>query len=203
MPDGLTLNMVATAARFTSRLRSFRLQVEQQGAQAVRDQAISVQRVIVRTSPVDTGRLRASWTPAQERGNPLTWGTSTHLHYAPTLEYGGYRRQGPRTVYVGGGDLGAGFVAGPGIYSTQAPLGFVRKALAQASPQLQQRIRTVLRRTWQGGTQTLNAEGSLSSGGRQRQTTIPNDVLHRLIQSFLPGGAASIIRDTSGQGRLF
>ena len=106
-----------------------------------------VYRQIVATSPVDTGALKRSWTSPTQRG-PLRWATGTDKHYAETLEYGGYSRVGPRTVALGGGDIGEGFVAGAGIYSQQAPLGFVRKALAQATPRLRLRVRTVVPEVW-------------------------------------------------------
>lgn len=147
MPDGLTLNFTATAARFQSRMNRFLQRVDQDGGKATEDQMRSVHSIIVSTSPVDTGDLRAHWGPVTQRG-PLTYGTGNDRVYAPTLEYGGYVRVGPKTVGLGGGDLGAGFVAGPGIYSRQAPLGFVRRALADAAPQYQERLRNVLRQTW-------------------------------------------------------
>ena len=147
MPDSISLNFTATAARFQSRMARFIQRIDQAGGKATEDQMRSVHAVIVSTSPVDTGDLRAHWGPVTQRG-PLTYGTGNDRLYAPTLEYGGYVRVGPRTVGLGGGVLGAGFVAGPGIYSRQAPLGFVRRALADAAPQYQERLRNVLRQTW-------------------------------------------------------
>ena len=157
MPDGFTSTIGAMAARFGSKAGQFATVLRQQGEQVVRTQAISVHEVIVRTSPVDTGFLRQHWSPVRQGATPLTWGTSTDVPYAPTLEYGGYRHVGhnvpPKTVRLGGGALGAGFTAGPGIYSTQAPLGWVRKALAQAKPQYILRLQRLVQDAWQrGGT---------------------------------------------------
>jgi len=176
MADGLTSTFGATAARYTSKLSQFGGLLRQQGSLAVKAQATSVREVIVRTSPVDTGFLRAHWSPAQQRGDPLTWGTSTDVPYAPTLEYGGYRRVGraqpPKTVRLGGGDLGAGFIAGAGIYSTQAPLGWVRRALAGAHPQYMLRLQNMLRDAWRnaGGT---GATGALPAVGAAVAPTRP------------------------------
>lgn len=147
MPDTLALNFTATAARFQSRMARFIQRLDQDGGKATEDQMRSVHSVIVSTSPVDTGDLRAHWGPVTQRG-PLTYGTGNDRSYATTLEYGGYLRVGPKTVGLGGGDLGAGFVAGAGVYSRQAPLGFVRRALADAAPQYSERLQNTLRQLW-------------------------------------------------------
>lgn len=157
MPDIITISVTASAARFASRLTRLKNHVETQGAKAVEAQARSVRQVVIATSPVDTGALKASWSPVTARG-PLAYGFSNPKDYAATLEYGGYPRVGPRTIRLSGGDLGAGFVAGPGIYSQQAPLGFVRKALAGAVPQLRLRIRNMLSQGW-GGLGTSDVLG--------------------------------------------
>lgn len=146
--DGITMNATATAARFTSRLHAFGRYVESAGADAVEAQARSLHAVIVQTSPVDTGRLRESWAPPHERGSPLIWGTETAVEYAGILEYGGYRGVGPKTVALAGGDLGAGFVAEGGIYSQQAPLGFVRRALAAMLEPFKLRLSGMLQQGW-------------------------------------------------------
>jgi hypothetical protein len=147
MPDSISLNYTATAARFQSRMNRFIQRLDQDGGKATEDQMRSVHSIIVSTSPVDKGPLRAHWGPVTQRG-PLTYGAGNDRSYAATLEYGGYVRVGPKTVGLGGGDLGAGFVAGAGIYSRQAPLGFVRRALADAAPQYGDRLRNVLRQLW-------------------------------------------------------
>ena len=80
-------------------------------------------------TPVDTGRLRNSW---RSRKVHATEGrVSTDVEYAPVVEYGGYKGVGPRTVQAGPFAFGMDLVAGPGIYSTQAPGGMVRKAMAE------------------------------------------------------------------------
>lgn len=105
------------------------------------------------TAPVDTGALRANRSAARTTG-PLTWQTGYDLPYAPILEYGGYLRVGPKTVALGGGDLGEGFVAGAGIYAKQTPLGWVRKALASQAKPLRRRLATAVQTTWGGGALT-------------------------------------------------
>ena len=175
MSDGFTSTVDATAARFTSKLGQFATLVQQQGSLVVKTHATGIREAIIRTSPVDTRFLQAHWSPAHQRGDPLTWGISTDVPYAPTLEYGGYhgigKRMPPRTVRLGGGDLGAGFTAGAGIYSTQAPLGWIRKALAQAQPQYLLRLQNMLREAWArasttGTTGGLAAVGVAPASGR-------------------------------------
>ena len=129
--DGIFINATAMAAKFQSRVGVVTGQVDQFTDKAIEAQMRSIRQVIVNTTPVDTGRLKASWGPVTKRGH-LAYGCGNPRHYGSTLEYGGYPRVGPRTIRLGGGILGAGFVAGAGIYSQQAPLGFVRKALAGA-----------------------------------------------------------------------
>ena len=175
MPDGLTSTIGAMAARFGSKAGQYATLLHQQGEQVVRTQALSVREVIVQTSPVDTGFLRQHWSPVRQGATPLTWSTSTDVPYALTLEYGGYTRVGrsmpPKTVRLGGGALGAGFTAGAGIYSTQAPLGWVRKALVQAQPQYMLRLQRLVHEAWQraggtGGTGGLPPIGAAPSPAR-------------------------------------
>lgn len=151
MPDGLTAHLSGLVS-LQGRLRGLAQRVMTEGAAVVQQTTQDVWTTTVRTSPVDTGALRRSWTPPAHRGGPLLWGFGTDRHYAPTLEYGGYSKVGPRTIHLGGGHLGAGFVAGAGIYSTQAPLGFVRKALAQVCPAFREAMRVVVRTAWDSGT---------------------------------------------------
>ncbi len=158
MADIVSISVTASAARFASRLTQLKSYVETQGARAVEAQTRNVRQVVINTSPVDTGALKASWGPVTSRG-PLAYGFGTAKDYASTLEYGGYPRVGPRTVRLGGGELGAGFVAGAGIYSQQAPLGFVRKALAAATPQFRLRLQNMLRQGW-GGLGTSDVLGA-------------------------------------------
>ena len=175
MPDGFTSTVGAMTARFASKAGQYAVLLRQHGEQAVRTQAVSVREVIVQTSPVDTGFLQRHWSPVRQDMTPLSWGTSTDVSYASTLEYGGYTRIGrsmpPKTVRLGGGALGAGFTAGACIYSTQAPLGWVRKALAQAQPQYMLRLQRMMHEAWgraggTGGTGGLPPVGMAPSPAR-------------------------------------
>ena len=161
-PNTVGLNLGALAASFEAKLTRFSARVRTEGAKATEVQMRDVHQVIILTSPVDTGELRQSWSPPTSRGSDLIWGTGTTLYYAPILEYGGYHRVGPRTVQIGGGDLGYGFVAGQGIYSTQAPLGFVRRALAGAAEPYRRRLNTVLRQAFGDGGVSIAVAGSSS-----------------------------------------
>ena len=165
MPDGLGLNMLGLAAHFEARMRALALRVRQEGAKATEEQMRDIHRVIIITSPVDTGRLRASWPPPTPRGSELIWGTGTTLAYAPTLEYGGYARVGPRTIQLAGGDIGEGFVADEGIYSKQAPLGFVRRALANAAKSYRNRLQQVIKRIDADATASVTFTGRNTGGG--------------------------------------
>lgn len=156
MPDGLVFPIGAVAAKFDAKVQRTIRVMQDLGAKATEAQMRDVHRVIVVTSPVDTGRLRRSWPLPTSRGNALTWGTGTTLEYAPRLEYGGYTRVGPKTVQLGGGSLGYGFEADAGIYSQQAPLGFVRKALAAAAEPYQRRLRNALQAAWGDGSVGLD-----------------------------------------------
>lgn len=148
MADILTITMTATAARFTSRLQGFARRMADDGSKATYAQAQALRTELVSTSPVDTGSLRDHWGPVSPGASPMAWQVSNSAPYAAILEYGGYRGIGPKTVGLGGGSLGEGFVADGGIYSRQAPLGFVRRALANTAEPLRVRIRTVLSRAW-------------------------------------------------------
>lgn len=145
----LTMNYTAAAARFDSRLRAYGNRVREQGEKQTHDQMVSTREVIVQTTPVDTGALQKDWGPVTQRG-PLTWGVSNSKDYAVILEYGGYRKAGPRTAQLGGGALGEDFVASAGVYSKQAPLGWVRRALAAASAPWNVRLQQVMRQAWEG-----------------------------------------------------
>lgn len=148
MPDLLTLDYRPAASRFAAHLKGYGTRLRTQGGQMVREEMDAVRSTIVATTPVDTGALRRSWSPVRRRGDALTWGVSTDLPYAPILEYGGYRGVGPKTVALGGGDLGESFVAGAGIYSKQAPLGWVRRALAQHAPHFRQQALRLVQQHW-------------------------------------------------------
>ena len=146
--DGISINAGAMVAKFKSHMRTVEQKVREGGSKAVQSQAKSLRQVIVNTTPVDSGDLKASWSQATQAGDALTWHVSTDVAYAPILEYGGYRTPGPRTTRLGGGDLGAGFTAGAGVYSLQAPLGWVRRALAGTVQPFRVRLRGVLRQAW-------------------------------------------------------
>lgn len=114
------------------------------------------------TVPVDTGNLsRNRMTPYSPE--PRVWATGYSLPYAAILEYGGYMRVGPRTAQVGGGNLGAGFTAGAGIYSRQAPLGWVRKALASVEKTFHARVLAAAQAAWAGDT--VGAMPGVGTGG--------------------------------------
>ena len=150
MADGISSNLTAVMARYATQLQRFGQRVQTQSGPATRAQMTSVRQVLIATSPVDTGYLQAHWGPVEERssGTTVLVRIENPTRYGPTLEYGGYRGVGPRTVALGGGDLGLGFQAGAGIYSRQAPLGFTRKALVGAWPQWQRRLTNILRQAW-------------------------------------------------------
>lgn len=156
--DGISIRATGMSAKFQSKVTQMRAQLTTEGNKAVEAQMVSIRQVIVNTSPVDTGRLKASWSPVRQV-REMAYATATGLHYAATLEYGGYPKVGPKTVRLGGGELGAGFVAEGGIYSRQAPLGFVRKALAGSVTQFRLRIRNILRQAW-GGLGSTDASDS-------------------------------------------
>ena len=148
--DGISLDLAGVAARFSSEMRRYAQRVQTDGATATRAQMTEVRQVLIVTSPVDTGFLQAHWGPVMEQsaGQRIAYVVENPTEYGPILEYGGYRRAGPRTIALGGGDLGEGFVAGAGIYSQQAPLGWVRRALAGAWPQFQVRLQNVIKQAW-------------------------------------------------------
>jgi len=195
--EGIWINAGGMSAKFQSKTGQMQGYVRDQGTKAVEAQMRSIRQVIINTSPVDTGHLKASWSPVRAVGS-LAYACGTNVHYAPTLEYGGYPRVGPRTIRLGGGEIGAGFVAGPGIYSQQAPLGFVRKALAGSVRQLRLRIRNVLKQGWGGlgeGDATMDESPTPTPGsppGRQSVISqtggIDAQTLHLIFQGWAGGG---------------
>ena len=143
----ITISMQATAARFKASLQQFTKATNDATTTAVQITALNTLGVTRVQTPVDTGALRASWRGPRSRGK-YTWSYGTTLPYAPVLEYGLYTRVGPRTTHGGGADLGEGFIIGAGIFSKQAPIGMMRKALAVAKPGLYQRLITAHQRQW-------------------------------------------------------
>jgi len=171
MSSLLTLDYTPAAAQFQRNMHAFRTLVLALADSAVRQSLDDAGRLMDSTVPVDTGALRANRSPAVSgsRGNRITWSTGYTLPYAGVLEYGGYPGVGPKTVALGGGDLGAGFTAGAGIYAKQSPLGWVRKALAAVRDPLTARIYRSVRQAWMGQVATGPALGPetpiLGSGG--------------------------------------
>lgn len=150
MADGMTMQMDAVVARFKTITTHVSRGVFRDGDAAVHDQMVSVRQRIIQTTPVDTGNLRAHWSPVIKRRD-LVYGIGNDRVYAPVLEYGGYRRVGPRTMEAGPAMLDeyGEFEAPEGIYSRQAPLGWTRKALIAGKPQFLLRINNVVRRQWE------------------------------------------------------
>ena len=147
--DGISINAGAMAAKFESRMRTVADKMRELGNKATHDQMVSTRQIIINTTPVDTGDLQAAWSPVGAAGD-LAYQVTNATLYGPILEYGGYRKAGPRTVQLGGGDLGLGFVAAGGVYSRQAPLGFVRKALVASWQPWNLRLRNALSLAWGG-----------------------------------------------------
>lgn len=152
MASLLALDYAPAAAQFQRNMQAFRTLLTTLADGAVRQSLDDAGRLMDSTAPVDTGALKANRSPAVavSRGTRITWSTGYTLPYAGVLEYGGYPGVGPKTVALGGGDLGAGFVGGAGIYSRQAPLGWVRKALAAVRDPFTERVYAAVRQAWAG-----------------------------------------------------
>ncbi len=148
MSDGMIFQMDAAATKFTARTSRYAQMVRVAGSKAVYAQMVNVRQRIIQTTPVDTGNLRAHWSPVLQR-SALSWGIGNDRVYAPVLEYGGYRRLGPRTIEAGPMDLGEDFEAPEGIYSKQAPLGLTRKELVESGKQFRERILNTIKQTWE------------------------------------------------------
>ena len=146
MAEPITISLSATAARFHANMHRFSGVTAGLTTNAVRDTALQALAAARAGTPVDTGALRKAWRgPRREATYTYSFGNTQH--YAPTLEYGLYTRVGPRTTQGGGATVGD-YVIAPGIFSKQAPVGMLRKALAMAKPGLYQRILTAHQRTW-------------------------------------------------------
>jgi hypothetical protein len=146
----VTLNYGPAAQQFAQHVQATRARLETHGDNAVRLSLEDAGAQMDETVPVDTTRLAMSRTAAHSPA-PLTWATGYPLDYALTLEYGGYPGVGRKTVQLGGGPIGAGFAGGAGIYSKQAPLGWVRRALASVQGTFHARILAAARSSWEGG----------------------------------------------------
>jgi hypothetical protein len=163
----LSLDYGPAAQQFTQHMQAFHGLLLLTADQAVQQSLEEAGRMLDATVPVDTGRLRASRTTVHKL-RPLTWATGYTVDYAPVLEYGGYPRVGPKTVHLGGGEIGAGFTGGPGVYSKQAPLGWVRRALAAHRDPFLARVQTAVKQAWTGqmaGTTTTAPGPTLGPGG--------------------------------------
>ena len=83
---------------------------------ASEDAGKTVRNLVRGRTPFRTGAMKRSWSPLERVSGGFTFGSDRD--YAEMLEYGLYRRVGPRTVQ-----------AGDGIYSRQAPGGMIRPIL--------------------------------------------------------------------------
>jgi hypothetical protein len=147
---------------FERRLQGAAQAVIDAGAGVVEATAKDVWSDVMRTSPVDTGALRRSWSVPRPHGSPLRWSFGSDAPYAAVLEYGGYRHVGPKTV-ASSGDPGEDFVASPGIYSRQAPLGFVRRALAGNRAVFRRRLQAMLGQAWGSGREATGWPGATAA----------------------------------------
>lgn len=117
------------------RLKTIAVEVESNAAQAVRDVALTADRVLVLRTPVDTGRARSNWIP--------TIGAPSSDTREP-LEPAALEQEARAVV----GEYQAG---GPGVFlsnnlpyirrlndghSAQAPAGFVEEALQVAAAEV-------------------------------------------------------------------
>lgn len=136
------MQITADYMGFEADLKKFAQLLDVEVRLVVRRIAFDLFRRIVRRTPVDTGRARASWIMTQ--GSPSTevlpegsysqqgkaqpnidgyapiW-ISNNLDYIETLEFGLYPGEGPKTS---------------GGFSIQAPQGMVRLSLAEIETQL-------------------------------------------------------------------
>lgn len=144
-----TVEIRFDTAQFARTLRAYAERVGRSVDDVVRESATRIRAEIVARSPVETTRLQSSWL-APVRAGALAWKIATTVPYAPVLEYGGYPGVGPKTVAVAGSqNLGWGLTPpGSGIYSQQAPYGWVRKALANEGNRLLQGIGSALQHEW-------------------------------------------------------
>ena len=102
---------------------------------------------ILQKTPIDRNRLFTSWVgPTRQAAGQYR--IANDRPYALVVEYGGYPGVGPKTVKLGPRDLGHGFTANSGIYSTQAPHGMVRRTLAQETEGIAERISEMHKKHW-------------------------------------------------------
>lgn len=142
---------------FSSDIDNFAIDFIEGSEESIRATAISVFGDIIKSTPVDEGRLRANWfasglspseriTTSRDQSGSVALSNVTrvimqlqnwsefnltnNLPYAPIAEYGGYG-DGPNTI---------------GGYSKQAPGGMVRTNIARASAILEREARRRLPR---------------------------------------------------------
>jgi hypothetical protein len=130
---------------------------------------VATRQVIVDTTPVDTTQLQTNWSGVTPAPGDIGWQVTNNTIYGAVLEYGGYRRARRKTIQLGGGDLGHGFYAGSGVYSKQAPLGWVRRALSNSWDPWSVRLRNAIQAAWSGQEPRLDVS-SLVPGGPSRHT---------------------------------
>lgn len=157
----LTADYAPAASRFAQHLRTYGQAVTILCDGATQAALEDAGKLMDATVPVDTGALKRSRTRSRRRGK-LRWQLDYPLPYAPILEYGGFRGIGPRTIHAGPADLGAGFQAPAGIYSKQAPLGWVRRALVATEKPWHERIHNAIRQAWTGEVRTVADESALA-----------------------------------------
>lgn len=152
MADAVTMSFNTQA--FNGFLRRYATAIQQRADQEVQWAAESTNYEILAGTPVDTGDFKAAWRPPS-RIAPLHWiAAANDSVQAFALEYGSIPGQypwpnvGPRTVH-GGGVIGEGFSdAAPNIYSSQAPIGMVRRALAAQAPVFRKMVLDLVRDSW-------------------------------------------------------
>lgn len=196
MAEVVTVDMASAATRFERVVGQCIRKVRTGGARVVQKHTGTVRKLVIATSPVDTRALQRSW------GTVMTGGDEDHpwasvansAPYAPILEYGGYRGVGPRTVRLGGGDLGAGFQAGAGIYSRQAPLGWVRKALARTGASYRAAIWNVVHTAWP--YESSGAAGEALGESSDLGALFGVDIISTGTSPGLSANARTLVRET-------
>ena len=156
----LTCDYRPAAALFALEVDRLRATLPQATDTAVRQTMEDAGAYMDETVPVDSGDLSRNRSPVRQDG-PGTYSVTYDLPYAGILEYGGYPGTGPKTVQLGPADVGADFLAGAGIYSRQAPHGWVRKALVHVKPQLHTRVLAAVRTVWGGKSTAGSLQGNL------------------------------------------
>ena len=145
MADRVTLTI--NSAQFAQLVGRFLAAMQQETEQWIATLTARVRAMGY--TPVDTGRLQNSWRSSML--NPLTGEVRNATPYARVVEFGGYRGLGPKTVRTGRTALGGGFTAGPGIFSSSAPTGMLRRALAEEGKEMLQTLKDILRKRWRNG----------------------------------------------------